>query len=362
MITEVKIEEIQDIYHKKNSYEKLIPFIGAGFSACIIPDWNSIVSKLLESFDLSEKDLYDLSNSPLDAFEFYIWRSIQKEIMRFNTYTTREEKYQYGKDQLLKFIKDQVDVKVVKEGNNYFGLDKNGNKVSLRNHKKICEKFNDVIYTTNWDSLIEDVGGFISISQRKELLEGRNTEKNKRVIKFHGCARNYEIPRNDGIIASKTDYYRRMSEFNLFDLVFRNDFIQNKFLFVGYSLKDTNVSLMVYQLMKILSEFSHEYKLIWAVSEFRNDSRVFTICSHASIRPYYLLTKDQEEKLQLRENKIQEKCRQCKYSSFLSSNYNDYSLKFICIHECSINLDKEALKVERNNFIEERIHFLLNIL
>jgi hypothetical protein len=357
--SEIKLDEIINIYNKKYNKESLIPFIGAGFSASIIPDWNSIIIELLEGFDLPENEKKDLSENPLDAFEYYIWKSIEKNNAMFKPNASREFKYSFGKMKLLDFIKDQVEVTIKKEGNDYFGY-KNGKKVLLRNQKEICKKFKDVIYTTNWDSLIEDVGNFSSISLRKELIEGFNTEKHKKVIKFHGCAKKYELSNNDGLIASKTDYYERMSEFNLFDLIFKNDFIQNKFLFIGYSLRDTNVSLMIYQLMKLISDFSDNYKIIWAVSDFRQDSRVFANCSHALIRPYYLLTSEQEDTLLNKENKILERCEKCKYSTFIASGYDDFSLKFICTNNCSINADKVAIKIEKYGYIEDRIHYLLD--
>ena len=355
----MEIEEISEKLKTEIKEKAIIPFIGAGFSAHVAPTWRGLLDEIYKKYAITieEKQKEELFKDFLEAIEYFIW-----ERACFLAEGTEEPNYISGKEYFSQFINTLLKFNVEHDGNGKkYVKNKNGERIYLETHELLIKKFQKAIYTTNWDNLIEAVGGnkFKAISQRNEFNEDRKLrEKKKIVIKFHGDA-STNSNSGDGLIASKTDYWKRMTDANPFDILFNSDLLKYKFIFIGYSFTDPNISLMIYQVKKLIASMQKEPTIYWAVIEYRGDPRVELLRRHANIEPVFLLSTKNESDLQNEEKDLEDRCKKCKISD-AKGDYNDHSLKKYCSDICSLNEKKKALEENRKTYVEKGTINLLN--
>lgn len=299
----------------KESYNegRLIPFIGAGFSNNIegYPTWKEFIKILC--YDLKQNDNIDIDqvkerrfkNNPLEATEYYIRIKGKKEIENPNsTYKEYKEEtaFEIGKKVLLEKLKDLFEQQPY-------------NKDKWILHDTLMGKDNfKVVYTTNWDNALEKANDKNLIPIFK-VGQFRRTFSSPTVIKFHG---HFEYVRGvESLIACETDYMKRISEKNPFDIKFKNDLLHNDFLFIGYSFSDPNVKLVLYEIKELLTDVyaGHKPHIYWISSDYKDRERVNLLSQMFDeiIKPYFLLTPDQETKLKKPENKIKQNCNPCSF-------------------------------------------------
>src|SRR5690606_22302024 len=103
-----------------------------------------------------------------------------------------------------------------------------------------------LIYTTNFDQLLERaveirgqrVNKVVSVGDLSAIDNSLPT-----VIKFHG-----DIADEESLMLSETDYFRRLAFEAPLDIKLRADALGRTVLFIGYSLSDINIRLMLYRM------------------------------------------------------------------------------------------------------------------
>lgn len=119
---------------------------------------------------------------------------------------------------------------------------------SSRIHRLIVELDFPVVYTTNYDRNLEvayEVHGrdFVKISNAKDLSKavGDRTQ----IVKFHG---DFEDDRS--LVLAESDYFERLAFDGPLDVKLKADAFGRTVLFVGYSMSDLNIRLLLYQLWR----------------------------------------------------------------------------------------------------------------
>lgn len=123
-------------------------------------------------------------------------------------------------------------------------------------HRLIVELDFPVIYTTNYDSNLEsayEVYGkrYAKISHVRDIAS--TPAGVTRIIKYHG-----DFDDHDTLILTETDYFNRLSFESPLDVRFRSDALEATVLFVGYSMSDLNIRLLLHRIWSTWQRSGHE--------------------------------------------------------------------------------------------------------
>jgi hypothetical protein len=113
-------------------------------------------------------------------------------------------------------------------------------------HKRIVTLDFPVIYTTNYDSNLEiayDVYGkpYAKISHARDIASA--PAGITQIIKYHG-----DFDDDDTLVLTETDYFNRLSFDSPLDVRFRSDALGATVLFIGYSMSDLNIRLLLHRI------------------------------------------------------------------------------------------------------------------
>jgi len=255
----------------------LVPFIGAGFSENISPQygWASILKKLnsylasgVGCARIPNIDIRKIDKNSARRMEWLIWK------VRRNKKGNQEEKFHSGKKWLVKRIENILD---------HLGTIEYHDNEKWELHKLLSQKFNK-IYTTNWDRSIEiahenndikyykiyPVGnnGFTSMIdddrgniKKVTEIEDKDTDGYHLIVKYHGDCDGESS--GTSLAACETDYFQRITAIaqnkSEIDEMLLRDLTNHTFLFIGYSFKDSTVAYVFNQLQIILRQA--QYKL-----------------------------------------------------------------------------------------------------
>lgn len=218
-----EILEYIRILRERANNNKLIVFVGAGVSCNVegLPDWNTLIKKMAESIKYTK-----CSNCGKKT------KTCHKTCKLKEVYSTDEylkiPQYVYNKSKRLYrhvLAENIVDVDV---------------NAPLSN--AIVELEPAHIITTNYDKLIEKCesakqDNFEVIINDKDLL---NSEKKKYIIKMHG---DVEYP--DTIVLKEADYLEYSQKHVLIEMFVKSLLTDHTILFLGYSLNDYNIKLII---------------------------------------------------------------------------------------------------------------------
>ena len=206
-----KIAELAELIKQR----KVMLFVGSGISASVdLPTWGSLISTL------GEKQGFD------------------KELFSC-----------YGDNMMLAEYADK-DGGVYKELNNQFDIDLKHNSV-IRDklikseiYEKLLELDFPIIYTTNYDHLIETY--YEHKGKQCEVIKTIDDMSLApsgvtRIMKFHG-----DLETEQEIVLSESQYFKRMDFQHFMDIQLQADMLRYKVLFLGYSLSDINIKLLLY--------------------------------------------------------------------------------------------------------------------
>ncbi|RVL66296.1 SIR2 family NAD-dependent protein deacylase [Sinorhizobium meliloti] len=123
-------------------------------------------------------------------------------------------------------------------------------------HRLIVELDFPVIYTTNYDSNLEiayEVYGkrYAKISHVRDIASAPAGVT--RIIKYHG-----DFDDEDTLILTETDYFDRLSFDSPLDVRFRSDALEATVLFIGYSMSDLNIRLLLHRIWSTWRRSGHE--------------------------------------------------------------------------------------------------------
>ncbi|MFE4242004.1 SIR2 family NAD-dependent protein deacylase [Peribacillus butanolivorans] len=188
--------------------QKLVPFIGAGCSVSMMPDWDSLIYEMADRLGLTS------ATNHLEIAQKYV-----------DT---------LGRDKFCEFLKSKLEITEFDDEKGYI-------------HLTIMNMGVPAIYTTNQDNVMEK--GFEkygkkyrSIIHLKDFAEMKLSEQ--LYIKFHG-----DLNYPESIVFTQKDYQRRINETqNALNIRLRSDLLAKNLLFVGYSFRDINIQQMFAEL------------------------------------------------------------------------------------------------------------------
>jgi hypothetical protein len=82
---------------------------------------------------------------------------------------------------------------------------------------------------------------FVKVCNARDVARAR--EDVTQIVKFHG-----DFDDDDSLVLTETDYYDRLSFDSPLDIKFRADALGRPILFIGYSLSDLNIRLLLHRL------------------------------------------------------------------------------------------------------------------
>jgi len=125
-----------------------------------------------------------------------------------------------------------------------------------RIHELIVTLDFPVIYTTNYDRNIEN-SFLLHKKDFSKIVDVRDIAKSApdttQIVKLHG-----DFDDDDSIVLTETDYFERLSFESPLDIKLRSDALAKTILFIGYSLSDINVRLLLYKLSQAWLSSGHE--------------------------------------------------------------------------------------------------------
>lgn len=115
-----------------------------------------------------------------------------------------------------------------------------------------------IIYTTNYDHNIEkglrEFGGSpVVVRSISDLPSAFGADQV--VVKFHG-----DLSKPESLILTESSYFDRLTFESPLDLKLRSDVLGNSILFIGYSLSDINVRMLLYRLSKMWKDVPEEIR------------------------------------------------------------------------------------------------------
>jgi hypothetical protein len=126
---------------------------------------------------------------------------------------------------------------------------KDADILASRAHMALVEMRSPLIYTTNFDDIIERafrlkrvpchvVAGIRDIADAKP--------ESTLVVKFHGT-----FADDESLVLTESSYFERLEFESALDIRLRSDILGKTLLFLGYSFSDINIRYMLYKLNKL---------------------------------------------------------------------------------------------------------------
>jgi hypothetical protein len=204
---------------------RAILFVGAGVSMSVgLPSWRALVGHMAEELGLAA--------DVLDAGEI--------------TYQTLAEYYrlQAGSIGPLRSWMDRQ-----------WHVSRKQVEHSLI-HNLIVELDFPIIYTTNYDRNLEvafQIHGkpYDRIANARDIASARDSTT--QIVKFHG-----DFDDDASLVLAESDYFNRLSFDSPLDVKFRADALGRTILFIGYSMSDINIRLLLHRLWQSWARSGHD--------------------------------------------------------------------------------------------------------
>ncbi|WP_043775222.1 SIR2 family protein [Roseivivax isoporae] len=207
-------EQLADLVMRK----KVVLFAGAGLSVPLeLPSWSSLIDHMATELGYDPEVLVPDGADHLQIAEFY--KLERNSIGELRSWMDRS--WHIPDDRLLK----------------------------SRVHEQIVELDFPLIYTTNYDRNLERIHQlkkkpFIKIKSVLDIANAHSDDT--QIVKFHG-----DFDDDDSLVVTESDYFERLQFESPLDIKFRADVLSRSVLFVGYSLNDLNMRLLLYRLHKM---------------------------------------------------------------------------------------------------------------
>jgi hypothetical protein len=123
-------------------------------------------------------------------------------------------------------------------------------------HELIVELDFPIIYTTNYDRNLEvayNLHGkeFVKIINARDIATTK--EGVTQIVKFHG-----DFDDDQSLVVTESDYLNRLSFDSPLDIKFRADALGRTILFIGYSMRDMNIRLLLHRLWQTWHHSDYE--------------------------------------------------------------------------------------------------------
>jgi len=212
---------------KSINEQRAILFAGAGLSMSVgLPSWQKLIEHLGEELGMDARGLLGPDVSYHTLAEYY--RIQQGSIGPLRSWMDRN----------WKVSRDAVK--------------------SSKMHELIVGLNFPIIYTTNFDRNIEtafEIHGrdYVKVANARDIAKTR--EGVTQIVKFHG-----DFDDDDSLVITETDYFNRLAFDAPLDVKFRSDALGKTVLFIGYSMTDLNIRLLLHKLWRT-----------WQVSGYQKD-------------------------------------------------------------------------------------------
>lgn len=216
------IEELRTSIREGN----VILFVGAGVSATLgLPNWSELISHISSELGYDERIFKQYGDS-LTLAEFY-------EINKGHIGELRS-----WMDTKWNIVPERIKKSAIYES------------IVKLNFPKI--------YTTNYDHCLETAftawnKNYKRIIDVDDLVNTNSTET--QIIKFHG-----DTISDRSIVLTESSYFERLSFESPLDLKLRADMLGKSILFIGYSLSDINIRLLIYKLDQLWKRSNNSSK------------------------------------------------------------------------------------------------------
>jgi SIR2-like domain len=125
-----------------------------------------------------------------------------------------------------------------------------------RLHEIIVSLGFPIIYTTNYDANLEAafrIHGreYVKIANARDIAKANGSAT--QIVKFHG-----DFEDDQSLVIAETDYFGRLSFSSPLDIKFQADALGRTILFVGYSMSDLNIRLLLHRLAQIWQASGYE--------------------------------------------------------------------------------------------------------
>jgi len=113
-----------------------------------------------------------------------------------------------------------------------------------------------LIYTTNYDNNLEIAfrlhgKPFVKVANARDVANA--SDGATQIVKFHG-----DFEDDASLVITESDYFARMSFDSPLDVKFRADAMSRTLLFIGYSLRDLNIRLLLHRIWESWSRSPYE--------------------------------------------------------------------------------------------------------
>jgi hypothetical protein len=196
---------------------RAILFAGAGLSMAVgLPSWSELTAHMRAELELDEEDLRKETSYQTLAEYYRLTRGSIGPLRSWmdRTWSVAEEK--------------------VKES---------------RVHDLVVELDFPLIYTTNYDNNLEVAfrlkdRPYVKVANARDIAS--TVEGTPQIVKFHG-----DFEDDESLVLAETDYFDRLAFESPLDIKFRADALGRTLLFIGYSLSDLNIRLLLHRLWQI---------------------------------------------------------------------------------------------------------------
>lgn len=232
-----KQDILSKIYYlrEKSELNKLVVFVGAGVSCNVdsMPSWNELIVEMANSIGYSKcnfcKHKKDCKNRCKNC-------AIKDECLQ-KCFTVND----FSSDDLLR-IPQFVYNKSSKKYNDILISNISDKEIDVPLSKAIFEINPAHIITTNYDKLLESSSSefrnqYDVVISDKDLLDA---EKSKYIIKMHG-----DVSHPETIVLKEQDYLNYSQNHILIELFVKALLADHTILFLGYSLNDYNIKLII---------------------------------------------------------------------------------------------------------------------
>jgi hypothetical protein len=125
-----------------------------------------------------------------------------------------------------------------------------------RIHEIIVSLDFPIIYTTNYDSNLEAAfrahgRDYVKITNTRDIARARAGAT--QIVKFHG-----DFEDDQSLVIAETDYFERLDFSSPLDIKLWADALGRTILFIGYSMSDPNIRLLLHKLARIWRASGHE--------------------------------------------------------------------------------------------------------
>ncbi|HEU4936137.1 MAG TPA: SIR2 family protein [Vicinamibacterales bacterium] len=204
---------------------RLIPFVGSGLSKPLgLPDWSTLIAFIAEELDY-EPEVFKLNGNDLQLAQYYVAKKGSIGPLR----SEMDRQFNPSDDQIR----------------------------NSRAHTALVEMKLPLIYTTNYDRIIERAfrlkGAACHAIANLDDIAAAPVDTSTQIVKLHGT-----FDDDGSLVLTETSYFDRLEFESPIDIKMRADILGKTLLFIGYSLSDINIRYMLYKLYKMRKQMRRE--------------------------------------------------------------------------------------------------------